>query len=353
MKKVDLELYTAYLLSTSGAATATGLSAMLEGEISHDRITRFLAEREYTSKDLWRQVKSTVRRVEDTEGVLIFDDTIQEKAWTDESDLMCWHYDHCKGRSIKGINLLNALYHCQGRSIPVAFELVTKPYQYCDLVTRQVKRYSEKTKNEMMREMIGTCIQNALKFRFVLMDSWFSSQENFEYITGKGKHFIAALKSNRLVAVSQEDRTAKRFVAVDELKFPEHGVVQGWLNGYAKKVCLVRQVFTNKDDSTGTMYLVCSDITCDYDAITMSYKKRWQVEVFHKNLKSNAALAKSPTQTLRTQSSHIFMSIYAVFKLECLSIKTKLNPMALRFKLLTNATRSAFEKLHQLQAAPA
>ena len=69
------------------------------------------------------------------------------------------------------------------------------------------------------------------------------------------------------------------------------------------------------------------------------------MEVFHKNLKSNAALAKSPTQTLRTQSSHIFMSIYAAFKLECLSVKTKLNPMALRAKLLTNATCSAFEKL--------
>ena len=60
MKKMDIELYTDYLLSTFCAATATGLSAMLEGEISHDRITRFLAERDYTSKDLWRQVKSTV-----------------------------------------------------------------------------------------------------------------------------------------------------------------------------------------------------------------------------------------------------------------------------------------------------
>ena len=83
MQKMDLELYRDYLLSTCGAATATGLSAMLKGEISHDRITRFLAERDYTSKDLWSQVKSTVRRVEDAEGVLIFDDTIQEKAWTD------------------------------------------------------------------------------------------------------------------------------------------------------------------------------------------------------------------------------------------------------------------------------
>ena len=116
---------------------------------------------------------------------------------------------------------------------------------------------------------------------------------------------------------------------------------------------MVRQVFTNKDGSTGILHLVCSDIACDYDAITMSYKKRWQVEVFHKNLKSNAALAKSPTQTLRTQSSHIFMSIYAAFKLECLSVKTKLSSTALRFKLLTNATRSAFEKLRRWQVAPA
>ena len=72
-------------------------------------------------------MKRTVRSVERDDGVLIFDDTIQEKAWTDESELMCWHFDHCSGRTVKGINLLNALYHCNGRSIPVAFELVKKP----------------------------------------------------------------------------------------------------------------------------------------------------------------------------------------------------------------------------------
>ena len=44
--------------------------------------------------------------------VLIFDDTIQDKAWTDESELMCWHFDHCRGRTVRRINLLNALYYC-------------------------------------------------------------------------------------------------------------------------------------------------------------------------------------------------------------------------------------------------
>lgn len=350
MDKTNFDLYTDYLLSTFGAATATGLSAMVEGEVSHDRITRLLSGRDYTSKDLWQQVKSMVREIESADGVLIFDDTIQEKAWTDESELMCWHYDHCSGRNVKGINLLNALYHCNGASIPVAFELVKKPIQYSDIKTRKVKRKSEMTKNEMMRQMIETCIRNTLKFRFVLMDSWFSSEENFDFITGKGKDFIAALKDNRLVALNEDDKKNKRFVRVDELDFPEQTVVQGWLKGYAKAVLLVRQVFTNKDGSTGILHLVCSDLACDYNAITTTYKKRWKVEVFHKSLKSNANLAKSPTQTVRTQSNHIFMAICATFKLECLSITSQLNPFALCRKLLINASRTAYAELQQFRA---
>jgi hypothetical protein len=79
MKKEQLEIYTKYLISLSGYATATGLSCMLDGKISHDKVTRFLSERKYTSKDLWQEMKTTVRRMEKNEGVLIFDDTIQEK----------------------------------------------------------------------------------------------------------------------------------------------------------------------------------------------------------------------------------------------------------------------------------
>jgi hypothetical protein len=56
--------------------------------VSHDSITRFLSAQDYASKDLWQQVKKTVRTIERDDGVLIFDDTIQEKAWTDESELM-------------------------------------------------------------------------------------------------------------------------------------------------------------------------------------------------------------------------------------------------------------------------
>jgi hypothetical protein len=351
MKKAELELYTDYLISTFGAATATGLSAMVEGEVSHDRVTRFLSAREYTSRDLWGQVKPTVRQIEREDGVLIFDDTIQEKAWTNENEVMCWHYDHCQGRSVRGINLLNALYHSGGVSIPVAFELVRKPYPFCDIQTRQVKRASEVTKNELMRSMIATCVNNALKFRYVLMDSWFAATENFAFIVDKKKHFIAALKDNRLVALSAADKKQGRFVRIDTLELADKQAVRGWLKGYVHEVLWVRQVFTNKDGSTGWLNLVCSDRTCKGDTVTAIYPKRWQVEVFHKSLKSNAALAKSPTRRVTTQNNHVFTSIYAVFKLECLKLKHKTNHFALRTKLYIKATRQAYDELQALRAA--
>ena len=76
------------------------------------------------------------------------------------------------------------------------------------------------------------------------------------------------------MALSEDDRKKKCFVRVDELDFPEKTEVQGWLKGYAKAVLVVRQVFKNKDGSTGILHLVCSDLTCNHDVITTTYKKR-------------------------------------------------------------------------------
>jgi len=38
---------------------------------------------------------------------LIIDDTIEEKPYTDENEIICWHFSHAKGRCIKGVNLLS------------------------------------------------------------------------------------------------------------------------------------------------------------------------------------------------------------------------------------------------------
>jgi hypothetical protein len=46
-----LDLYIDYLISAFGRTTTTGLSALLNDEISHDSVQRFLAEERKTSAD--------------------------------------------------------------------------------------------------------------------------------------------------------------------------------------------------------------------------------------------------------------------------------------------------------------
>ena len=352
MNKEYLELYTDYLLSTFGYATATGLAAMVNGQISHDQITRFLSDGEYTSKDLWLEVKTTVRKVEREDAVLIFDDTVQEKPYTDENEVMCWHYDHSKGRAVQGFNLLNCLYHVEDVSIPVAFELIKKPAEYSDLKTRKRKRASLVTKNELMRAMLDVCMQNKLLFRFVLFDTWFASKENMCHIKETlKKDFVCALKSNRLAAVSKEDYQANRFTPMDELPWQEETLYTGWLKDVPFPVLFVRQVFTNKDGSTGILYLACSDTTVKRKLILATYQKRWPIEVFHKSLKQNAALGKAPVRRIVTQNNHVFAVLYAFFKLECLKIKRHRNHFALRAHLYLKAIRVAYEELQVLKVA--
>lgn len=124
----------------------------MEGRISHDQITRFLSEKDLDSKELWRLVKPVVRKYEQDDGVIIFDDTIEEKPYTKESELVCWHHDHSKNRSVKGINLLNCVYSNGDVTLPVGFELVKKPVEFCEIKTKKKKRKAMVTKNELLRK---------------------------------------------------------------------------------------------------------------------------------------------------------------------------------------------------------
>lgn len=347
-----LELYSDYIISSFGQITATGLSRALEGSISHDKITRFLSQKELDSKQLWKLVKPVVRKQEQKDGVLIVDDTIEKKPHTTESELICWHHDHQSNRSVKGVNIINYVYSVEDTSLPVGFDVIKKPIKFCEVKTKKQKRRATVTKNELTRNQLRICQKNQLKYKYVLSDSWFSSKENMTFIRQDlKKHFVMAIKSNRTVAISEDEKKQGNFTRIDSLQWSSQELVRGWLRGLEFPVLLHRQVFTNKDGSTGILYLACSDFDCDVTNLEAIYQKRWKVEVFHKTLKSNTALAKSPTKSIRTQNNHIFMSIYAAFQLECLKLKHKMNHFALRNRIYVTALQQAMCELHLLKSA--
>jgi hypothetical protein len=347
MNQEMLDLYSDYLISQNNLATATGLSATVNGEVSHDQVTRFLHASDYDSKNLWKYVKAKVRQIEKPDGVLILDDTIEDKTHTDENAIVCWHYSHAKGRHVKGMNLLSCLFRYDEVSLPISFEVVKKDTVYWD--DGRQKRKASVSKNDLFRVQVKQAAKNEVQFSYVLADNWFGAKDNMHFIHYElKKYFIFGVKSNRCVALSRAGKQRGPYQSVKSLDWKDGDCQTVYLKDVSMPVQLLKKVFTNEDGSTGTLYLVSNDLTSDSGQLYEIYKKRWRIEEFHKSIKQNASLAKSPTKIERSQRNHIFSVIVAYCKLEWLKLKTTLNHFALKYKLLIRANQVALNELRKI-----
>lgn len=344
MNNKIMDLYTDFLICSTGLTTATALSTIVDNDVSHDQITRMLSKKDYTSKDLWRDVKSLVRKLETTTdtGYFIIDDTIEEKPSTDLSELMSYHYSHSKHRHIKGMNILSGLIRYGEVALPIDYHLVKKDIEYIDK-DNKIKHKSSINKNEVAKSFIQNAISHRVKFEYVLADIWFSSSDNMNYVHSKNRYFVFGCKSNRLV------RFNKLWHKLNEIPLTDGQLIHCYIKDVNFPVVITKKVFTNEDLSTGELYIISNNLDISGEDIYKIYQKRWIIEEFHKSIKQNASLAKSPTKTIRTQSNHVFCSMLAFVKLECLRLKTNMNHFAIKTKLYINATRNAINELHKLR----
>jgi hypothetical protein len=344
-----LDIYSDYLIAQNQYATATGLSDLLEGRISHDKITRFLNGKKLSSKELWEYVRPEIRKIEqETGGVLILDDTIEEKIHSNENEIICWHYSHSKGRCVKGINLLSCLVRYGDVALPIAYEPIHKDVLFCDVATKKVKRQSSISKNQMFRSMIAQAMTNNVKFEYILADTWFGAKKNMEFIHyDMKKKFIFGIKANRLIALSEEEQKKGQYQNLNTLPLKDREKRIVWLKDISFPVALITKIFKNEDGSTGILYLVTNDLKSGADHIYEVYQKRWRIEEYHKSIKQNASLEKSPTKVVCSQKNHIFASIVAYCKLEFLKTKTALSHFGIKYMLLVKANRMAFLELER------
>lgn len=313
-KSLLIDIYTDYLICNTNLATATGLSTILDQEISHDKITRMLNSCEGSSKQLWSEVKPIVRKLEKTadNGFLIIDDTVEEKQYTDTNEIINFHYSHAKHRHVKGLNIQSALIRYGEIAIPIDYHIVKKTIPFVE--DNKIKYKSEINKNEVARSFITNALARQVKFEYVLADIWFSSVENMEYVHRKKRYFVFGCKSNRLV------RFNNIWHKLNELPISDNQVINCYIKGINFPVAITKKVFKNDDLSTGILYLISNNLDLSGTDMYSIYQKRWIIEEFHKSIKQNASLAKSPTKTVNTQSNHIFCTMLAFVKLETLKL---------------------------------
>lgn len=180
-------------------------------------------------------------------------------------------------------------------TLPVSFQPIQKTERVFDKKKGKEVKKSPKTQNEYFRKMATVAVKNKIKFRWIVADSYFSGNDNMEFIKFDiQKDFVMPLKTNRLVCKTLHEKKKGIFQHVETLDIPEETAITIYIKELPFPVVLVKKVFKNEDGSKGVLYLVCGDTTVTSQTIMDVYQERWPIEEYHKSIKSNASLAKSP-----------------------------------------------------------
>ena len=177
--KCSRELYCTFLKVTSDRYSAFSLSEVAPDELSHDSVSRWLAETKTQPKDVWSAAKSEVL------------DTRLTKTRSKKIELVHPQYSGAEHGITSGIGLLNFLWVAEdGQVCPTDFR-IWEPAE------------DGKTKNDHFREMLRMGKERGINPEAVLADAWYSSLNNLKCIRDLGWNWVMRLKKNRKVNRNQ------------------------------------------------------------------------------------------------------------------------------------------------------
>lgn len=192
--------YIAYLLSEPGKSSCVRSSKVLQ--VSHDEVNRFLADSDFSGKDLFNRAKGALQL---TGGVLSVDDTVIDKPYSDPaaSELVGFFWSGLHHKSVKGINLIVLNYtDTNGVSLPVNWRV----YRHRD----------NQTKNDYFQNMVSEVLSWGVRPAWVTADSWYSSIENLKFLRDKEVGFMVGLEKNRIISTVPHQYERVGEVAIGE-----------------------------------------------------------------------------------------------------------------------------------------
>ena len=151
-----------------------------------------------------------------------------------------------------------------------------------------------KTKNDHFREMLSLANKRGVHPEAVIADSWYSSLNNVKLIRDLGWVWVMGLRKNRVVNKGEN---------LGELTIPDEGL-KVHLRGYGF-ITVFR--FVTKEGRTD--YIGTNLENPTEEKIENFVKRRWNIEVYHRELKQTCGLEHCWSRTRRAQRNHIGFSI--------------------------------------------
>jgi len=317
--------YCQYLLASQINYTLTNFADHAE-KFSHDAANRYLAGDEIRPRLVWENVKGQV--IQTTYGFLVFDDTVIDKNFSKNIELVRSQYSGNAHKVIKGIGVVTCVY-----VNPQIDQFWIIDYRIYD------PDGDGKSKLDHMKDMLLNCVyQKELPFWAVLMDSWYASKDMMLQIERLGKIYYCPLKDNRQV---DDSGGSKPYQRVDSLSWTEteeqHGK-QVKIKGFpgAHKVKLFRVVLSTQR----TDYIVTNEMEQDNVEVVQDVCGfRWKVEQFHRETKQLTGLEGNQCRKARIVRNHIGCAILVWIRLKQVAVETQRTVYQVKHGLLSDYLR--------------
>jgi len=317
--------YCQYLLVSQINFTLTHYADHTE-KFSHDMANRYLSGDKIRPRLVWENVQHQV--VPTPYGFLVFDDTVIDKNYSHNIELVRRQYSGNAHGVIKGIGVVTCVY-----VNPQLDQFWIIDYRIYD------PDGDGKTKLDHLQEMLINCIhQKGLEFWAVLMDTWYATKAVMLQIEQFGKIYYCPLKENRLVDDSGGTQPYQR---VDRLTWTETEQQQGKvikIKGFPAehKVRLFRVVLSNQR----TDYVVTNEMTQDDVKVAQEVCRfRWKVEQFHRETKQLTGIAGCQCRQARIVRNHIGCAILVWVRLKQVADETQRTIYQVKHGLLDDYLR--------------
>ena len=301
--------YCQYLLVSQINYTLTNYAEHTE-KFSHDMANRYLAGDEIRPQMVWENVQSQV--IPTPYGFIVFDDTVIDKNFSHDIELVRRQYSGNAHGVIKGIGVVTCVY-----VNPKLDRFWIIDYRIYD------PEGDGKTKLDHLQDMLLNCVyQKELAFWAVLMDTWYATKDIMLRIEEFHKIYYCPLKDNRQVDDSGGSQPYRR---MDSLEWTEAEQQQGKvikIKGFPAehKVKVFRVVLSTQR----TDYVVTNEMAQDNTEVVQDVCGfRWKVEQFHRETKQLTGVEGCQCRKARIVRNHIGCAILVWVRLKQVAYETQ------------------------------
>lgn len=294
--------YCQFLLSSQINYTLTYFAAHVK-DWSHDMINRYLRGDRIPPRLVWEQIQRDL--LPSPTGYLVYDDTVLDKQYSSEIELVRRQYSGNTKTVIKGIGVVTCVYvnpDCD------RFWIIDYRIYHPD--------GDGKTKLQHVHEMLrNAAYAKHLPFQAVLMDTWYAAKWVLLEIERMQKQYYCPVRANRQINESGQPKDYHRVDALSWTATEQQGGklvhLKGFPNGHQVKL------FRLPLSTERTDYIVTNDRTQDeVKAVQEVCGFRWNVEEFHRETKQLTGIEACQCRKERIQRNHIGCAILVWIRLK-------------------------------------